>query len=137
MNKALKLSCTKGLPVRVVRSYKARCAALRTLCLCLGSRSRPALCIWLHLARDLRRHGCLGSPAPPSTLSSPCPPCQLQEKRSAYAPTEDTPVRYDGIYRIVKCWRTKGKQVSSACGTGSRSWAGTHGWMSVIQAAAA
>ena len=57
MNKALKLSCTKGLPVRVVRSYK--------------------------------------------------------EKRSSYAPTEETPVRYDGIYRIVKCWRTKGKQVGA------------------------
>ena len=59
MNKALKLSCTKGLPVRVVRSFK--------------------------------------------------------EKRSAYAPTEDTPVRYDGIYRIARCWRTKGKQVGG-CG---------------------
>ena len=34
-----------------------------------------------------------------------------QEKRSSYAPTEDTPVRYDGIYRIARCWRTKGKQV--------------------------
>ncbi|EFN57966.1 hypothetical protein CHLNCDRAFT_20354 [Chlorella variabilis] len=59
MNKALKLSCTKGLPVRVVRSYK--------------------------------------------------------EKRSSYAPTEETPVRYDGIYRIVKCWRTKGKQGYLVC----------------------
>ncbi|KAL4443565.1 hypothetical protein ABPG75_011302 [Micractinium tetrahymenae] len=59
MNKALKLSCTKGLPVRVVRSFK--------------------------------------------------------EKRSSYAPTEETPVRYDGIYRIVKCWRTKGKQGFLMC----------------------
>ncbi|KAL4447318.1 hypothetical protein ABPG77_007351 [Micractinium sp. CCAP 211/92] len=59
MNKALKLSCTKGLPVRVVRSFK--------------------------------------------------------EKRSSYAPTVETPVRYDGIYRIVKCWRTKGKQGFLMC----------------------
>ncbi|PSC72511.1 E3 ubiquitin-ligase ORTHRUS 2-like [Micractinium conductrix] len=59
MNKALKMSCTKGLPVRVVRSFK--------------------------------------------------------EKRSAYAPTEETPVRYDGIYRIAKCWRTKGKQGFLMC----------------------
>lgn len=59
MNKALKLSCTKGLPVRVVRSFK--------------------------------------------------------EKRSSYAPTDETPVRYDGIYRIVKCWRTKGKQGFLMC----------------------
>lgn len=59
MNKALKLSCTKGLPLRVVRSFK--------------------------------------------------------EKRSAYAPTVDTPVRYDGIYRIVKCWRTKGNQGFLVC----------------------
>uniref|UniRef100_A0A7S3R809 RING-type E3 ubiquitin transferase n=1 Tax=Dunaliella tertiolecta TaxID=3047 RepID=A0A7S3R809_DUNTE len=53
MNKALQLSCTLGLPVRVVRSYK--------------------------------------------------------EKRSAYAPTTDTPVRYDGVYRILRCWRKKGQ----------------------------
>lgn len=59
MNKALKLSCEKGLPVRVVRSWK--------------------------------------------------------EKRSAYAPSEDTPVRYDGIYRIVKCWRKKGRQGLLMC----------------------
>ena len=59
MNQALKLSCEKGLPVRVVRSYK--------------------------------------------------------EKRSAYAPTTDQPVRYDGIYRIVKCWRKKGAQGLLMC----------------------
>jgi E3 ubiquitin-protein ligase UHRF1 len=59
MNKALKLSCTKGLPVRVVRSFK--------------------------------------------------------EKRSSYAPTDETPVRYDGIYRIARCWRTKGKQGFLMC----------------------
>lgn len=59
MNKALKLSCEKGLPVRVVRSFK--------------------------------------------------------EKRSSYAPSGDTPVRYDGIYRIVKCWRIKGRQGLLIC----------------------
>lgn len=38
-------------------------------------------------------------------------PRLLQEKRSAYAPSEETPVRYDGIYRIAKCWRKPGEQV--------------------------
>ena len=38
-------------------------------------------------------------------------PLCVQEKRSAYAPTLETPVRYDGIYRIVRCWRTTGAQV--------------------------
>lgn len=33
-----------------------------------------------------------------------------KEKRSAYAPPEG--VRYDGVYRIEKCWRKVGKQVS-------------------------
>lgn len=59
MNKALKLSCLKGLPVRVVRSFK--------------------------------------------------------EKRSAYAPSEETPVRYDGVYRIVRCWRKPGAQGPLVC----------------------
>ena len=59
MNQALKLSCERGLPVRVVRSHK--------------------------------------------------------EKRSAYAPTTEEPVRYDGIYRIVKCWRKKGAQGLLMC----------------------
>lgn len=59
MNLALKESCMKGLPVRVVRSYK--------------------------------------------------------EKRSSYAPPDDTPVRYDGIYRIAKCWRKKGEQGFLVC----------------------
>jgi E3 ubiquitin-protein ligase UHRF1 len=59
MNQALKLSCERGLPVRVVRSHK--------------------------------------------------------EKRSAYAPTTEEPVRYDGIYRIVKCWRKQGAQGLLMC----------------------
>eukprot|EP00803_Ostreobium_quekettii_P004869 evm.model.scf_2802.1 EVM.evm.TU.scf_2802.1 scf_2802:4569-18339(+) len=58
-NLALKMSCIKGLPVRVVRSYK--------------------------------------------------------EKRSAYAPPAETPVRYDGIYRILRCWRKPGKQGHLVC----------------------
>lgn len=45
----------------------------------------------------------------------------LQEKRSSYAPTDETPVRYDGLYRIVKCWRTKGKQVRTAATQGGTS----------------
>lgn len=59
MNLALRLSCEKGLPVRVVRSHK--------------------------------------------------------EKRSSYAPGIETPVRYDGIYRIAKCWRKKGNQGYLMC----------------------
>ena len=59
MNQALRISCERGLPVRVVRSHK--------------------------------------------------------EKRSAYAPTTEQPVRYDGVYRIVKCWRRKGAQGLLMC----------------------
>ncbi|KAL0024465.1 hypothetical protein WJX77_007093 [Trebouxia sp. C0004] len=58
-NKALLISCQKGLPLRVVRSHK--------------------------------------------------------EKRSAYAPTEEEPVRYDGIYRIARCWRKTGMQKFLVC----------------------
>ncbi|KDD73129.1 YDG/SRA domain-containing protein, partial [Helicosporidium sp. ATCC 50920] len=59
MNQALRLSCERGLPVRVVRSFK--------------------------------------------------------EKRSSYAPSPDTPVRYDGVYRIVACWRKPGAQGFLMC----------------------
>lgn len=59
MNAALKVSCLRGLPVRVVRSFK--------------------------------------------------------EKRSSYAPSIETPVRYDGIYRILRCWRKKGAQGFLMC----------------------
>jgi E3 ubiquitin-protein ligase UHRF1 len=59
MNEALRMSCVRGLPVRVVRSYK--------------------------------------------------------EKRSAYAPPEEMPVRYDGCYRILRCWRKKGAQGKLVC----------------------
>lgn len=33
-----------------------------------------------------------------------------KEKRSNYAP--EAGVRYDGVYRIEKCWRKVGQQVS-------------------------
>ncbi|KAI5061530.1 hypothetical protein GOP47_0024035 [Adiantum capillus-veneris] len=56
-NLALKVSCKRGYPVRVVRSHK--------------------------------------------------------EKRSSYAP--ETGVRYDGIYRIEKCWRKNGIQGFKVC----------------------
>ncbi|CAL8460675.1 g205 [Coccomyxa elongata] len=59
MNKALLISCEKGLPVRVVRSHK--------------------------------------------------------EKRSAYAPSEEQPVRYDGIYRIARAYRKPGAQQQLVC----------------------
>ncbi|KAG5228023.1 E3 ubiquitin-protein ligase ORTHRUS [Salix suchowensis] len=57
MNEALRVSCLKGYPVRVVRSHK--------------------------------------------------------EKRSSYAP--ETGVRYDGVYRIEKCWRKNGIQGFKVC----------------------
>ncbi|KAK9108621.1 hypothetical protein Syun_024632 [Stephania yunnanensis] len=57
MNEALRVSCKKGFPVRVVRSHK--------------------------------------------------------EKRSSYAP--ETGVRYDGVYRIEKCWRKVGMQGFKVC----------------------
>ncbi|GLU06302.1 hypothetical protein SLE2022_233450 [Rubroshorea leprosula] len=57
MNEALRVSCRKGYPVRVVRSHK--------------------------------------------------------EKRSSYAPEKG--VRYDGVYRIEKCWRKNGKQGYKVC----------------------
>ncbi|XP_020107440.1 E3 ubiquitin-protein ligase ORTHRUS 2 [Ananas comosus] len=57
LNQALRVSCLKGYPVRVVRSHK--------------------------------------------------------EKRSSYAP--ESGVRYDGIYRIEKCWRKVGIQGFKVC----------------------
>ncbi|XP_028801856.1 E3 ubiquitin-protein ligase ORTHRUS 2 [Neltuma alba] len=56
-NLALKVSCLKGYPVRVVRSHK--------------------------------------------------------EKRSSYAPEQG--LRYDGVYRIEKCWRKQGLQGFKVC----------------------
>jgi len=38
-----------------------------------------------------------------------------QEKRSAYAPGEDQPVRYDGIYRIARAYRKPGAQGKLVC----------------------
>ena len=38
-----------------------------------------------------------------------------QEKRSAYAPTEEQPVRYDGVYRIVRAYRKPGTQKKLVC----------------------
>ncbi|XP_008813443.2 E3 ubiquitin-protein ligase ORTHRUS 2-like [Phoenix dactylifera] len=57
LNKALRVSCLNGYPVRVVRSHK--------------------------------------------------------EKRSSYAP--ENGVRYDGIYRVEKCWRKVGVQGFKVC----------------------
>jgi hypothetical protein len=39
-----------------------------------------------------------------------------KEKRSCYAP--ETGVRYDGVYRIEKCWRKKGIQVGDSLAFG-------------------
>lgn len=64
-NKALLRSCERGLPVRVVRSYK--------------------------------------------------------EKLSAYAPPDaESALRYDGIYKIVACWRTVGSQGATRRTVGDR-----------------
>lgn len=38
-----------------------------------------------------------------------------KEKRSAYAPTAEEGVRYDGLYRIEKCWRKQGQQGMLMC----------------------
>lgn len=38
-----------------------------------------------------------------------------KEKRSAYAPPEETPVRYDGVYRILRAWRKPGAQQKLMC----------------------
>lgn len=38
-----------------------------------------------------------------------------QEKRSAYAPPEAEPVRYDGIYRVVRAYRKPGNQGKLVC----------------------
>ena len=99
-NKALQVSCLKGLPVRVVRSFKVRrCQPRSTQCNQIGLRSVKGR----SLPASSR-----------SALPRPCP-CPAQEKRSAYAPSEETPVRYDGIYRIAKCWRKPGEQGFLIC----------------------
>lgn len=41
-----------------------------------------------------------------------------KEKRSAYAPTSEEGVRYDGVYRIEKCWRKPGQQGKLVCRCG-------------------
>ena len=47
-------------------------------------------------------------------LSSSCA-AGAQEKRSAYAPSEEQPVRYDGCYRIVRAYRKPGAQGQLVC----------------------
>ena len=57
-----------------------------------------------------------GLVAPHGSLFSYQWACGRQEKRSSYAPKEDeAPVRYDGIYRIRRCWRSKGAQGYLVC----------------------
>ena len=101
MNKALKLSCIKGMPVRVVRSYKVWGGSCRlsNLLICTGCSST------------------LGGFSQGLNHAFGCPRISLclQEKRSAYAPTDQTPVRYDGVYRILRCWRKPGNQHHLIC----------------------
>jgi hypothetical protein len=59
---------------------------------------------------------------PRSPTRTPCSTCphththnSFKEKRSSYAPSQDTPVRYDGIYRILRAWRKKGAQGYLMC----------------------
>ena len=128
----------QGKPLAVAPAAPAAAAARHGPALACTRYFPPSCRILLH-RRPLARRGALlqaraaalhlavGSTG--STVHSRfayrCPPhlCGcfwggVQEKRSSYAPTEETPVRYDGIYRIVKCWRTKGKQVRWALGAG-------------------
>eukprot|EP01025_Chloroclados_australasicus_P041361 TRINITY_DN4378_c0_g1_i1.p1 TRINITY_DN4378_c0_g1~~TRINITY_DN4378_c0_g1_i1.p1 ORF type:complete len:786 (-),score=106.64 TRINITY_DN4378_c0_g1_i1:1320-3545(-) len=39
----------------------------------------------------------------------------VKEKRSAYAPPLETPLRYDGLYRVMACWRKTGAQGLLMC----------------------
>eukprot|EP01026_Neomeris_dumetosa_P056312 TRINITY_DN5148_c0_g2_i12.p1 TRINITY_DN5148_c0_g2~~TRINITY_DN5148_c0_g2_i12.p1 ORF type:complete len:716 (+),score=104.15 TRINITY_DN5148_c0_g2_i12:60-2150(+) len=39
----------------------------------------------------------------------------VKEKRSAYAPPAETPIRYDGLYRVMACWRKPGAQKLLMC----------------------
>jgi hypothetical protein len=64
----------------------------------LSEQTPPQIYSWLH------KHFCITSYN-----------CQLKEKRSAYAPTTEQPVRYDGIYRIVRAYRKKGNQGKLVC----------------------
>ncbi|EHA8586919.1 hypothetical protein COCNU_scaffold001173G000010 [Cocos nucifera] len=70
LNKALRVSCLKGYPVRVVRFFDT-----------------------MYLVSCFER--------------------SHKEKRSSYAP--ESGVRYDGIYRIEKCWRKVGVQGFKVC----------------------
>ena len=75
-NKALQLSCTKGYPVRVVRSYKDKHSQY----------------------------------APARLIKDPKNPKKDKDPKNL-----TTPVRYDGTYRITKCWRTPGNQGMLVC----------------------
>lgn len=83
-NEALRISCKMGYPVRVVRLDSPYFLILDdSLCLVLVVQF---LTLFLQIIRSHK------------------------EKRSAYAPAEKS-VRYDGVYRIEKCWRKVGVQV--------------------------
>lgn len=119
MNKALKLSCTRGLPVRVVRSFKV----------CGGERRAQSSAGGKDGIKEEQGSSGLAHQDnyPLPFLDLPLfltllllPPSLSQEKRSSYAPTSETPVRYDGVYRILRCWRKPGNQKQLMCRCGSR-----------------
>ncbi|CDP18120.1 unnamed protein product [Coffea canephora] len=96
-NEALRVSCKKGYPVRVISG---------------------GLDIILIVAFDeLLSHQNLKVISNDSKIgATSCLKAQLgsyKEKRSSYAPEKD--LRYDGIYRIEKCWRKVGQQGFKVC----------------------
>ena len=111
MNKALQVSCQKGLPVRVVRSYKvalppaAKIQPDQYLIARPGIKLRQVLL--MHPSCNVEAHMGLRVAIRLGVVP--------QEKRSAYAPSEEQPVRYDGIYRIAACYRKPGNQGKLVC----------------------
>ena len=108
-NKALKVGCERGLPVRVVRLL-VECSDRAA---CISYRLRLVLKVNNALMTRAKRTTCI-------TLISfvcahrLCLSVQVRshkEKRSAYAPPDkEDGLRYDGVYKIVACWRIPGEQ---------------------------
>ena len=149
MNKALLLSCQKGLPVRVVRSHKVRGGGEAGGCSNMGGQDKPSTHTYppstrmlslthahTHTCPRMHTHTSLLPPCAHTHIPAPMcshkhmvpPPCpRMQEKRSSYAPTEKDPVRYDGVYRILKAWRKPGNQKLLMCRWAGRAGAGGQG----------
>ncbi|KAL6576479.1 hypothetical protein OROHE_000260 [Orobanche hederae] len=98
-NQSLRVSCDKGYPVRVV-SYVA------------CDQYAPPSFIKHQKAVTSGVHYCLLGPL---NLNFAIKVFEVSEKdkRSSYAPEKG--YRYDGVYRIEKCWRKAGKQGFRVC----------------------